>query len=99
MVAQPVQDPMAGSKAAEGPKQSKRTEFALRKSREIPLSSLAVFKRHCAMEPPSVDTSSPESVRSAIRQGFWTGPTSGVCPGYLQAKYEMIMMPFPSLLP
>lgn len=41
------------------------------------------------MEPPAVDTSSPDSVRNAIRKGFWRGPTSGVCSGYLQAKYEV----------
>lgn len=45
---------------------------------------------HSFMEPPAVDFSSPSSIRNAIRHGFWRGPTSGVCPGYLQAKYEFL---------
>lgn len=40
------------------------------------------------MQSQGVDVNSPKSVREAIRNGGWTGPTSGVCPGFLQAKYE-----------
>lgn len=40
------------------------------------------------MQSPVVDVNSPKSVREAIRNGGWSGPTSGVCPGFLQAKYE-----------
>jgi uncharacterized protein YcsI (UPF0317 family) len=41
----------------------------------------------CALH---VDINAPRSVREAIRHGGWSGPTSGICPGYLQANMVIL---------
>lgn len=40
---------------------------------------------------PSKDTLDPRLLRKKIRSGEHTGPTSGLCPGYIQAN--MVILP------